>query len=100
MVTLPLVPIVDVPDGQTPSVGFVVAVLVRYVAAGPWQRVSAYYQGQDNCRVRDFADDQGQVWCACELLEGTPWGYRVKVAVCPKQELETHVARWMALLAR
>lgn len=81
-------PLIDIPETQTVSAWQVAAVLTRYVGPGPWQRISRYYELADGHRVRDFQSPDGEVWSACELLIGTVWGYRVRLAVFPKCDFE------------
>ena len=77
-------PLIDIPDTQTVSAGRVSAVLDRYVAPGPWERISRYYELNDGHRARDFQGPNGDVWIGCELLVGTVHGYKVRLAVFPK----------------
>lgn len=82
------VPLIDIPETQTVSAGKVVEVLTRYAGCGPWQRITGYYELPEGHRARDFQGPEGEIWSACELLVGTVWGYRVRLAIFPKCDME------------
>lgn len=81
------VPLFDVPENQTVSSGLVAALLARHVHAGAWVRSTPYYALDDQHRARDFCDEQGQVWSACEVLYATPWGWRIRLVLAPADAL-------------
>lgn len=86
------VPLFDVPEHQTVSSGLVVALLTRHVHAGQWVRTSAYYALDDRHRARNFTDEQGQVWSACEMRCETPWGWRIRLVIAPIDGLTQRLA--------
>lgn len=85
----------DIPETRTVSVGLVAAILERVQEGRRWRRASPYYFVDPECRARDFQDESGITWCACEVQLGTPHGFRTRLVLLPKghQHLACALAR-------
>ena len=85
----------DIPETRTVSAGLVAAILGRVREGSQWRRASPYYLVATECRARDFQDETGCVWCACEVQMDTPHGFRTRLVLLPKgqQHLACSLAR-------
>jgi len=93
------VPFFDVPEHQTVSSGMVMAVLTRHVHPGPWVRTTPYYALDDQHRARDFQNEHGEVWSACEVLYATHRGWRLRLILAPADLLPQRLAEAQSELA-
>lgn len=77
----------DMPEDQTVSSGFVTSLLERYKDGGPWVRVSSYYSRGVGCRIRDFQNQEGEIFCACEIRIDTPHSSHTRLVLVGQGEL-------------